>query len=75
MARHHDMETIKYEGYCIDILDKLASELKFTYEIHPSPDGSYGSKIDGQWSGVIGDLINKVWGDFFHYTFTVDLDR
>ena len=50
-----------YEGYCIDLLNELARNLKFTYEIYPSPDGLYGAETEnGTWNGIIGELINKV---------------
>ena len=49
-----------YEGYCIDILNALASELKFTYEIEPCSDGAYGAVVNGRWNGMIGDLKRKV---------------
>ena len=58
--RHKD-GTIWYEGYCIDLLNELARDLHFTYEIYPSPDGMYGAgKENGKWNGMIGELINQV---------------
>ncbi|KAL9962068.1 hypothetical protein ACROYT_G031137 [Oculina patagonica] len=49
-----------YEGYCVDLLNKLARELKFTYEIYPSPDGMYGAETEnGTWNGMISELISK----------------
>ncbi|KAK3753412.1 hypothetical protein QZH41_011968, partial [Actinostola sp. cb2023] len=51
--------TIKYSGFCIEILEKLASELKFTYEIHEVGDGEYGSLINGEWNGMIRELIDR----------------
>ncbi|XP_078377925.1 glutamate receptor ionotropic, kainate 3-like [Oculina patagonica] len=49
-----------YEGYCIDLLNELARNLKFSYEIYPSPDGLYGAKTEnGTWDGIIGELISK----------------
>ncbi len=50
-----------YEGYCIDLLNELARNFKFTYEIYPSPDGLYGAETkNGTWNGMIGELISKV---------------
>ncbi|XP_078382291.1 glutamate receptor 2-like [Oculina patagonica] len=52
--------TALYEGYCIDLLDELARNLKFTYEIYPSPDGLYGAETEnGTWNGMIGELLCK----------------
>lgn len=53
--------SITYTGYCIRLLNELARNLKFTYEIYPSPDGLYGAETEnGTWNGLIGELINKV---------------
>ena len=50
-----------YEGYCIDLLNELARNLKFTYEIYVSPDGMYGAQTDnGTWNGMIGEIVNEV---------------
>ena len=53
--------TISFTGYCIDLLNELARNLHFTYDIYPSPDGNYGAETgNGTWNGMIGELINKV---------------
>lgn len=52
--------SIKYTGYCIDLLNELAKNLKFTYEIYTSPDGLYGAETEnGTWNGIVGELMNK----------------
>ncbi|KAK2553030.1 Glutamate receptor ionotropic [Acropora cervicornis] len=52
--------SISYEGYCIDLLNKLAENLHFSYEIHTSPDEVYGTELpNGSWNGLIGELINQ----------------
>ena len=49
-----------YQGYCIDLLNELATNLHFTYEIYTSPDGKYGAETaNGTWNGMIGELVNK----------------
>ena len=56
--------SISYEGYCIDLLNKLAENLHFSYEIHTSPDEVYGTELpNGLWNGLIGELINQVCKD------------
>ena len=51
----------KYYGYCIQLLDDLAHEMDFDYDIYDSPDGLFGSMAeDGSWSGLINELIHKV---------------
>lgn len=51
----------KYQGYSIDVLDALSNYLGFKYEIYVAPDHKYGSlQPDGQWNGLIGELVYKV---------------
>ncbi|XP_023248362.1 uncharacterized protein LOC106639596 [Copidosoma floridanum] len=44
------------DGYCIDLIDKLASMMDFDYDIVVPEDGDFGQKIDGVWTGLVGDL-------------------
>jgi len=42
-------------GYCIDILNQLATMEGFTYEIAESPDAVYGQEVSpGVFNGLIG---------------------
>ena len=50
----------KFEGFYIDVLNRLSEELKFTYEIRRVADGKFGAISDGVWNGLIGDLVRKV---------------
>ena len=45
-----------------DILEFLASNLNFTYDLELSRDGTWGyfDKRRGEWSGIIGDVIAGV---------------
>lgn len=56
-----------FYGFTIDLLRKLAKELKFTYHLYEVPDGKYGalekysnasSEDDGEWNGLIRELID-----------------
>lgn len=50
----------RYKGFSIDILDALAKNLGFKYEIYQVVDNIYGSQLpNGSWNGMIGELINK----------------
>lgn len=61
MMEKKDDGTIAYQGYCIDLLNELARNLHFTFDIYPSPDGMYGAETDnGTWNGMIGELISEV---------------
>ncbi|CAL1543624.1 unnamed protein product, partial [Lymnaea stagnalis] len=48
-----------YEGFCIDILIEMAKVLGFQYNISKVPDGKFGSKKLGGWTGMIRQLIDK----------------
>ncbi|XP_067881332.1 glutamate receptor ionotropic, delta-1-like, partial [Heterodontus francisci] len=50
----------RYKGFSIDVLDALAKNLGFKYEIYQAMDHKYGSQLpNGSWNGMIGELINK----------------
>jgi len=54
----------RYEGFCMDVIYELAKEVRFKYEFHMVPDGSYGSPKDksnptGAWNGMIGELRTR----------------
>uniref|UniRef100_A0A914YX47 Uncharacterized protein n=1 Tax=Panagrolaimus superbus TaxID=310955 RepID=A0A914YX47_9BILA len=51
----------QYEGYCIDLLEKIAELRNFTYEIYEVPDKTYGVKeANGRWTGMVGELQSGV---------------
>lgn len=57
----------KYQGFSIDVLDALSNYLGFKYEIYVAPDHKYGSlQADGQWNGLMGELVFKVRRIFTH---------
>ncbi len=50
-----------YEGFVIDILDKVAARLRFRYDMRPAADGLYGARDNrGLWNGMIGELQRRV---------------
>ncbi|GIX71051.1 glutamate receptor ionotropic, kainate 3 [Caerostris darwini] len=54
-----DENGIRYEGYCVDLIEAIADDLKFQYKIKEVDDGSYGRKNDlGEWNGMIRELID-----------------
>lgn len=44
-------------GYCIDLLEQLAEDMPFTFELYIVADGKYGALRDGRWTGLVGDLL------------------
>ena len=51
----------RFEGFAVELMDKIAQNLQFEYELYPVPDGQFGS-IDenGEWNGMIGEVLNGV---------------
>ncbi|XP_045135403.1 ionotropic receptor 25a-like isoform X2 [Portunus trituberculatus] len=50
-----------YVGYCVDLAERLAKEMKFDYDFRFPKDGQYGVRQkDGTWNGLVGDLSNGV---------------
>ncbi|CAH0547819.1 unnamed protein product [Brassicogethes aeneus] len=46
-----------WTGYCADFTQKLSELMDFDYDFVEPKNGTFGSKIDGLWDGVIGDLV------------------
>ncbi|ESO85920.1 hypothetical protein LOTGIDRAFT_130108, partial [Lottia gigantea] len=47
----------QYQGIAIDILDRLASKLNFTYTVTLQEDGKFGYEhTPGEWNGLIGSI-------------------
>ncbi|KAJ6220409.1 hypothetical protein RDWZM_006221 [Blomia tropicalis] len=50
------------EGYCMDLLQQLASQMNFTYSLYQVEDGLYGTYTYNQktgkqeWTGLLGEL-------------------
>ena len=56
-----DPATGKYEGFCIDLLEKLADMMGFTYTLYEVEDGNFGAQIDNKtWNGIIGEITQEV---------------
>uniref|UniRef100_H3ATP9 Glutamate receptor n=1 Tax=Latimeria chalumnae TaxID=7897 RepID=H3ATP9_LATCH len=45
-------------GYCIDLLEKLAEDVGFGFDLYIVGDGKYGAWKNGRWTGLVGDLLN-----------------
>ncbi|KRZ71104.1 Glutamate receptor ionotropic, kainate 2 [Trichinella papuae] len=44
----------RYEGFCIDLLERIAEMNKFNFTIHEVKDKSYGTPdANGRWNGII----------------------
>lgn len=48
----------RYEGYCIDLMDKLAKKLQFSYVLKEVSDGQYGKIQNGSWTGMVRELLD-----------------
>ncbi|WKY17042.1 hypothetical protein Q1695_001565 [Nippostrongylus brasiliensis] len=51
---------IAYEGFCVDLLDRLAASLHISYEISIVKDNKYGEPAPNnasEWDGMIGEVL------------------
>ena len=58
---YYDDDSDELKGYAIDLTERIAEVLGFTYDITLPSDGSgtHGYKLaNGSWTGMIGDLVS-----------------
>lgn len=49
-----------YEGFSKDLMDRIAFFCKFKYEIIASHEYGKEDPVTKQWSGIVGEIVNKV---------------
>lgn len=56
----------RYEGFCIDLLNKIATQIGFHYSIRLVPDHMYGvyDTESKQWNGIVKELMERVWKNY-----------
>ncbi|CAG5126810.1 unnamed protein product, partial [Candidula unifasciata] len=48
----------KYEGFTMDLIKRLSTDLKFEFRIYQSPNNRYGADDgNGNWDGMIGEIM------------------
>ncbi|XP_031766615.2 glutamate receptor ionotropic, kainate 2-like isoform X1 [Galleria mellonella] len=67
----------RYEGFCVELISKLAELLNFTYTLVEQPDGKYGSptNVSGEWDGMLGQLMRDPKIDFAITDLTITAER
>lgn len=52
----------RFEGFCIDLLRRIASQIGFQYTIRLVPDHMYGvyDRQTKQWNGIVRELMERV---------------
>ena len=66
----------EYAGICVRILKQLSNDLGFHYVIRESEDEHFGVETDGEWSGLIGELIRPTgYADMAIQTISVTENR
>ena len=53
----------RFEGYCVDLAEKISQLIKVDYKIVLVKDGRYGARNEnGSWDGMMGELVRNVSG-------------
>lgn len=50
----------RLEGFGIDLIHELSLMLGFNYTFLIQEDGVYGSPVNGQWNGMVRELLEHV---------------
>lgn len=64
----------RYEGYGIDLIEKLSELLGFAYEFRLHQGTNYGENKSGEWNGMLGEL-NKNRADLAVTDLTMTAER
>lgn len=63
----------RFEGFCIDLLARVAARAGFHYRLRLVPDNMYGAwdPETGQWNGIVKELMDRVntFSWFFGFLF------
>lgn len=51
----------QFEGYVVDLINRIAANLKFRYTLEVVPDGQYGSMnpVTKKWNGLVKHLLDR----------------
>ncbi|XP_061725506.1 glutamate receptor ionotropic, kainate 2 isoform X2 [Cydia pomonella] len=51
----------RFEGFCIDLLARVAAQAGFAYRLRLVPDNMYGARDPdtGQWNGIVRELVDR----------------
>lgn len=65
-SKFNDAYKNQYEGYVVDLIDKIANELNFTYKFHLTEYGGNGNydPVSKKWNGIMGDILSGVRSNF-----------
>lgn len=57
----------RFEGFCIDLLARVAARAGFHYRLRLVPDNMYGARDPdtGQWNGIVRELMDRVSNHHF----------
>lgn len=52
----------RFEGFCIDLLMRIAAKVGFSYTLRLVPDNMYGvlDPETNQWNGIVRELMDQV---------------
>lgn len=66
----------RYEGYCVELIQRIQQQLRFKYEFELVADGKNGNfdKEKNEWNGLIGEII-KGKADLAIADLTITYDR
>ena len=60
MTYVHDTKgKVKYSGLIFALLDMIGTRLNFTYIVKEPADGLWGTNEDGEWNGMVKQLIDR----------------
>ena len=54
------MEGTKYIGFIPDLMKAIREKANINYKFQTVRDGKYGAKVNGNWNGMVKELLDNV---------------
>ena len=60
MLKRRKSQKVQLKGFLKDLMDQVSQDLDVEIQFRPTDDIGRVSADTGNWTGIIGDLVNRV---------------
>ena len=52
-------KVVDYQGFMFLVLEQISYKLNFTFRVLTPADGQWGDKVNGKWTGMVRQVMDK----------------